>query len=100
MLGDFVLHEVLRGVRSQGALEIIRQTMTRLVCHDMLGYERANRSAARYRDLRTKGITVRKANDAIIASFCLDEGFGLLTSDKDFEPYAEHLGLQLAGEPR
>ena len=42
-----------------------------------------------------KGITIRKTIDCLIATFCIENGFQLLHSDKDFDPFAEHLNLQV-----
>lgn len=93
--GDYVIHEVLRGVRSLSELHRVRDLLAVLPSAMMLGDLRAVRSAARYRELRSKGITVRKPNDAIIASYCIDERVPLLTSDRDFLPYAKHFDLRL-----
>lgn len=96
--GDYVIHELLRGVRSTSELMIVRDTIAAVPSEPMLGDARAVRSAMRYRELRQRGITVRKPNDATIASYCIDEGLPLLTADRDFLPYAEHLGLHLLAE--
>ena len=73
-----------------------RQALSRLPAYDMLGLERSERAASRYRRLRNSGVTVRKTIDVIIGSFCIDEGLPLLFSDRDFLPMVEHLGLQPA----
>ena len=93
--GDYIIHEVLRGFDSESKREVVRNLLARLPADDMLGQERAVRSAARYRELRRKGLTVRKPNDAIIASYCIDVGMPLHSGDRDFVPYERHLGLQL-----
>lgn len=43
-----------------------------------------------------KGITVRKTIDGIIATACIEANVPLLFSDRDFQPYVEHLGLEAA----
>lgn len=96
--GDYVVHEVLRGFDSESKREVVRNLLARLDCRELLGATRAVRSATRYRELRRGGITVRKPNDAIIASYCVDEGIALLTADRDFRPYAEAFGLRLVTE--
>jgi len=53
-------------------------------------------AASNYRRLRAAGITTRRTVDLIIASYCILNGFDLLHQDRDFSPYAEHLGLTLA----
>jgi hypothetical protein len=39
---------------------------------------------------------VRKIIDTIIATRCLMDKHALLFSDRDFDPFVEHLGLQSA----
>lgn len=41
-------------------------------------------------------MTVRKTTDAIIATFCIEQGLPLLYSDRDFDPFVKHLGLRQA----
>ena len=93
--GDYIIHEVLRGVRSPFELIVVRDMLAVLPSEDMLGDLRAVRSAMRYRELRSKGITIRKPNDAIIASYCIDMRLPLLKNDRDFRAYAQHFGLEI-----
>ena len=58
------------------------------------GTKLAIRAAENVRRLRARGISVRKTIDTIIATYCIDHRLPLLHSDLDFEPFAEHLGLQ------
>jgi hypothetical protein len=39
-------------------------------------------------------VTVRKTVDTLIATRCLANDYDLLHSDRDFEPFAQHLGLR------
>ena len=94
LLGDVILHEVLRGFDDDRKRRDIVAYLTELRIDPMLGADRALRSAARYRALRRRGVTVRKPNDAIIASYCIDEYLPLLSSDRDFRGYVP-LGLEL-----
>ena len=55
----------------------------------------ALRSARNYRWLRRRGITVRKTIDCLIATFAIELNIPLLHDDRDFEPFAEHLGLRV-----
>jgi predicted nucleic acid-binding protein len=61
----------------------------------MLGRDVAIKSAENYRKLRARGITIRKTIDCLIATCCLENNFALLHSDRDFEPFEKHLGLQV-----
>jgi predicted nucleic acid-binding protein len=38
--------------------------------------------------------------DMLIGTFCIESGFSLLHSDRDFEPMEQHLGLANALRPR
>jgi predicted nucleic acid-binding protein len=53
-------------------------------------------AASYYRFLRKKSITVRKTIDVIIATRCILNNLPLLYSDRDFDPFVKHLGLQSA----
>ena len=91
--GDLILLEVLQGFRADTDLAAARRALSSLPYFDLLGRERAHRAAGRYRELRKAGVTVRKTIDVVIGSFCIDEGFPLLFSDRDFLPMVRHLGL-------
>lgn len=45
--------------------------------------------------LRQIGVTVRKTIDTIIATRCIENGYQLLHADRDFDPFAKHLGLRV-----
>ena len=91
--GDLILVEVLQGFRADADLAAARDAMSRLPSFDLLGRERVDRAAGRYRELRAAGVTPRKTVDVVIGSFCIDEGLPLLFSDRDFLPMVSHLGL-------
>lgn len=97
LLGDQVALEVLRGFCTDADYRTALAAFETLPSVDMLGYDRAVRAAARYRSLRRRGITVRKSGDVTIASYCIDEGHTLLTVDRDFAPFVEHLDLTVLG---
>lgn len=69
--------------------------MDRLEYYDFLGKEMALITAANYRKLREKGVTVRKTIDVIIGTFCIEKGFELLHNDRDFDPMEKYLGLKV-----
>ena len=92
-IGDLILTEVLQGFRHDKDYKAARALFEDVTIFDMLGTEIALKSADNFRALRKKGITVRKTADVIIASFCIEQKFPLLFSDKDFKPFVKHLGL-------
>ena len=70
-----------------------KKVLTSLAIFQMLGSEIAIKSADNFRYLRKQGITIRKTNDVVIATFCIEDNHALLFSDKDFIPFVKHLGL-------
>jgi predicted nucleic acid-binding protein len=95
-VGDLILAEVLQGFHQDKDYQTARRLLTSLTVFEMLGAEMAMKSADNFRDLRKRGITVRKTIDVMIATFCIENGHKLLFSDKDFAPFVEHLGLMAA----
>ena len=93
---DLVLTEVLQGIRSPSGFERTRQLMLTFPVVTVGGVEVAIRAAENYRTLRSLGVTIRKTVDTLIATRCLMDGHALLHSDRDFEPFVEHLGLRSA----
>ena len=92
-IGDLILSEILQGFRNDGDFRKAKRTLETLDQYELLGHEMALKSAENYRTLRKKGVTVRKTNDVIIASFCIENRLPLLFSDKDFAPFVNYLGL-------
>jgi hypothetical protein len=95
-IGDLILAEVLQGFRSDADYEAAKEMLASLTTYDLLGAGLAVKTADNYRALRKRGITVRKTADAIIATFCIERRTPLLYSDRDFDPFVEHLGLKPA----
>ncbi len=93
-IGDVILAEVLQGFRSDDDFSTAKSLLTSLNVFEMLGVENALRCAEKYRQLRKRGITVRKTVDVIIATFCIMNHHALLYADRDFDPFVEHLGLK------
>lgn len=94
--GDLMLAEVLQGFRSETDFEQARAMLTSLEVVELGGKEIGVQAARNFRRLREKGVTVRKTIDTIIATRCIADGHALLFSDRDFEPFVEHLGLKSA----
>ena len=92
-MGDFILLEILQGVRHQREYRKTKKALLTLDVHPMLGAELALQSADNYRALRRQGFIIRKTADVIIATFCISMGWQLLFSDRDFVPFTG-LGLK------
>ncbi len=92
--GDLILTEVLQGFKSDSDFTTAKSLMCTLPVHNMAGREISLKSVDNFRLLRKKGITIRKTIDVLIATYCIENQLILLHSDKDFQPFQQHLGLQ------
>ena len=92
--GDLILAEVLQGFRQDQDYQAAQTLLCSLPGYPMLGVTLSLKSAENFRILRKQGITIRKTIDTMIATFCIENDFSLLHSDKDFQPFQQFLGLQ------
>ena len=95
-VGDLILTEVLQGFGNDRDFAQAQQLLTVLTVVTIGGPEVAIQAARNFRTLRTLGVTVRKTIDTLIATRCIASNFALLYSDRDFQPFVEHLGLRSA----
>ena len=94
-IGDLILTEVLQGFDSERDFNDARRMLTSLMVVELGGQEIAIQAAKNFRALRRFGVTVRKTVDSVIATRCIEDGYDLLHNDRDFDPFAEHLGLRV-----
>lgn len=94
-IGDLILTEVLQGFADERDFNRVRKMLTALTVVELGGQEIAIQAARNFRTLRTLGVTVRKTIDTVIATRCIESGYDLLHSDRDFDPFAHHLGLRV-----
>lgn len=92
--GDLIFTEVLQGFVNDRDFNQARNLLTSLVIVDLAGRDIAIQAANNSRTLRALGITVRKTIDTVIATRCIKNRLTLLYSDRDFDPFVEHLGLR------
>jgi len=93
-IGDLILAEVLQGLTTERDFNQAVKMLTSLIVVELGGQDIAIQAAKNFRILRSRGVTVRKTIDAIIATRCIESGYDLLHSDRDFDPFAKHLGLR------
>jgi len=94
-IGDFMLTEVLQGSADERAFNAARKMLTSLMIVELGGLKIAIQAAKNFRTLRSRGVTVRKTIDTVIATRCIESGYELLHNDRDFDPFAKHLGLRV-----
>jgi predicted nucleic acid-binding protein len=94
-IGDLILTEVLQGFDKERDFNLVSEMLTSLTIVELGGQEIAIQSARNFRALRRLGVTVRKTIDTVIATRCIESGHELLHNDRDFDPFAKHLGLRV-----
>lgn len=92
-IGDLILVEILQGFKNDKDYKLAKKTLMLLEQHEFLGTKNAIKAAENFRSLRKKGITIRKTNDVLIASYCISNKIPLLFNDRDFEPFIKNLKL-------
>jgi predicted nucleic acid-binding protein len=95
IMGDIILAEVLQGFRSDQDFEAALLALQKINQVSMLNPDLAVRSARNFRLLRKAGMTIRKTVDCFIATYCIENQVELLTRDRDFGPFEQHLGLRV-----
>ncbi len=91
-----IYQEVLQGIRQD---KEFRQVRTSFSAYQFLLFSdsvtAAEEAAILYRQCRKKGVTVRKANDCLIAHYALHFNVPLLHHDGDFNQIAKVFPLQI-----
>ncbi|GAO00429.1 hypothetical protein Gxy13693_046_055 [Komagataeibacter xylinus NBRC 13693] len=95
-IGDLMMTEVLQGFASERDFNEARRMLGALDLVEIGGRDVMIEAARYFRDLRARGITIRKTIDTLIATRCIVSGYRLLYSDRDFDPFVTHLGLERA----
>jgi len=93
IMGDLILLEILQGIRNDADYKKTLKALDTLESFELFGKNMVLDCAENFRTLRKKGLTIRKTADLIIATFCIKNKIPLLFSDRDFIPFANHLGL-------
>ena len=90
-----ILQEVLQGIQDDKLYPIVEENLFGFKMIEYNGYELALKAADLYRFLRKKGLTIRKANDCLIAAICIENNFSIIHNDKDFDNIAKHTALSI-----
>jgi predicted nucleic acid-binding protein len=94
-IGDLMLTEVLQGFDNGRDFKEAQRILTSLLVVEVGGLGIAIQAAKNFRLLRRRGITIRKTIDTVIATRCIESGYDLLHSDRDFDPFEAHLALRV-----
>jgi predicted nucleic acid-binding protein len=86
---------VLQGVRGEFAAKDVERQLLKLAVFETGGVDLAREAARNYRMLRSRGHTVRKTIDCLIATFCIREQHSLLHRDREFDPFENVVELSV-----
>jgi predicted nucleic acid-binding protein len=95
---DPVMMEVLAGARDEAHLHQLRGLLGRARMEHCIPGD-FTEAALLYRTCRTRGETVRRLLDCLIAAVAIRQSWRLLHHDADFETLARHTALQVHGAP-
>ncbi|MCK5145490.1 PIN domain nuclease [bacterium] len=95
IIGDLIYCEIMQGIKIKREREKVSSLLLSLPQYEMVGFHIAQKSAMNYRNLRSKGVTVRKTIDVIIGTFCVENNLKLVHFDRDFDFMASHIGLEI-----
>lgn len=86
-----ILQEVLQGIKKDSELEEVKEVFTVLNKLYEDPYKAATGAAEIYRNLRKKGITIRKGNDCLIAWYGIKNDLEIIHCDRDFDLIKENI---------
>ncbi len=80
-----ILQEVLQGIKKDSEFEEVKDAFGVLNQLFTDPYQAASGAAEIYRNLRKKGITIRKGNDCLIAWYGIKNDLEIIHCDRDFD---------------
>jgi predicted nucleic acid-binding protein len=90
-----IIQEILQGIKVDAQFEKVKDNLKGFVIIDSNPIESAIGAAGIYRNLRKKGLTVRKPNDCLIAFYVIKHGLSLVHKDSDFDAIASFTDLRI-----
>jgi predicted nucleic acid-binding protein len=92
-----IYQEILQGIREDSVFENIKAILLDFEMITLPVMEVTNRAVDLYRSLRKQGITIRKANDCLIAAYAIALNIPLLHRDSDFNEISKKSSLLIYG---
>jgi len=90
-----IFQEVLQGIRQNEKYEMVRDLLFSSQFLNLDPYYVSEKGSEIYRDLRAKGVSIRRPNDCLIAAFAIHFDLELVHKDKDFDKIARHTALKI-----
>ncbi|WP_229201466.1 type II toxin-antitoxin system VapC family toxin [Arcicella aurantiaca] len=90
-----IIQEVLQGISDQKRFEVASRLLLAQQLLTLNSVEVAVEAANLYRSLRKKGVTIRKPNDCLIASYAIHFNVEICHNDSDFDLIAQNSSLKI-----
>ncbi len=90
-----IVQELLQGIREEKDFELTKTALLEFPFLPYYDVEMAVSAASLYRYLKTKGVTIRKPNDCLIAAICIKQEIPILHNDRDFDNIAKYTSLTI-----
>lgn len=90
-----IIQEILQGVKNDTQFSQLSNDLGKLMIFSNDPIESAIGAAQIYRNLRKKGVTIRKPNDCLIAYYAISNDVKLVHNDSDFDLIAQHTSLKI-----
>jgi predicted nucleic acid-binding protein len=90
-----IMQEVLQGIENDRFFNLVKENLEGFDYFNYDAYGFAIKAAQLYRSLRKKGVTIKKTNDCLIASLCIEYNIPLFHKDKDFDNIAKYSTLKI-----
>lgn len=85
-----IIQEILQGIKSDKQYKQVKDYLFALNVLNDDAIEAALGAVKIYRELREKGITIRKSNDCLIAYYAIKYALKILHNDRDFDNILEN----------
>ncbi|MEL7223075.1 MAG: PIN domain-containing protein [Bacteroidota bacterium] len=85
-----ILQEILQGIRSNHQFEEVKESLLAFTILNWNPTDVAIEAAKLYRNLRKKGLTIRKSNDYLIAACARHFDLPILHDDQDYRHIQQH----------
>lgn len=90
-----ILQEILQGIKEDKDFKRVKESLSGFEILSIDPIEAAHGAAMLYREIRKKGITIRKSNDCLIAFYAIYHHAELLHNDADFNRIAQFSTLKI-----
>ncbi len=90
-----IYQEILQGIKDDKVFEDIKDILNSFRLIDMEIMKVTVHSIELYRSLRKKGITIRKSNDCLIASYAILNNVQVFHKDRDFNQISSGSKLKI-----